>query len=382
MRVQVTRWFPVPALVGALAMAWAPTCAAQDDPEDPAVATLARYFTGSDHVAVRSLMGDYTFTSHKDLSLAIHWNNERVTIPAIDAPIGSSEAIDAITTASRPISGNAFRDFAKVRNEFQGALSRRHVGLDYYVSTESDYLGQQIGARYDRDLSNQQFNLALGTSYGWDAIAPVADDDTQTAADTKTTLHWNAIATRVLTPSTLVRVGLEYNLVNGLQHNPYRNVYAGGTIVPEHHPDHRERRDLFVKLNQYLQNRSSIKLSYRFYDDDWGIVSHEIGSKLSQYVTHGVFAQYQYRYYTQSDADFYRSVYTTIDGVGGYLTGDYRMAALSSHLFGVALNLDFGVLTADTAWLRRLRARMSYDRYFNSNNYSANILESGVDFRF
>ena len=81
-------------------------------------------------------------------------------------------------------------------------------------------------------------------------------------------------------------------------------------------------------------------------------------------------------------ADFYRLVYPSTDGVGGYLTGDYRMAALSSHLFGVAVNLDFGVLAAESATLRRLRARMSYDRYFNSNNYSANILESGVDFRF
>jgi hypothetical protein len=378
----VTRWLPVSALAGALAVAWAPCCAAQEDPDEPAVGTLVRVFTGSDHVAVRSLMGDYTFTSQKDLSLAIHWNNERVTIPGIDAAAGSQEAIDAITTASRPIAGNAFQDFAKVRNEFQGALTRRHAALDYYLSSESDYLGQQVGARYDRDLSNQQLNLAVGTSYGWDAIAPVADDDTQTAADTKTTFHWNAIATRILTPTTLVRVGLEYNLVDGLQHNPYRNVYAGGSIVPERHPDHRARRDLFVKLNQYLQNRSSIKFNYRFYSDDWGIASHEIGSKLSQYVTHGVFAQYQYRYYTQGDADFYRSVYPTIDGVGGYLTGDYRMAALSSHLFGVAMNLDFGDLAADSNWLRRLRARMSYDRYFNSNNYSANILESGVDFRF
>lgn len=382
MRVQVIRWLPASVLAGALAVAWAPRCAAQVDPDEPALGTLARVFSGSDKVSVRSLMGDYTFNAPRDISLAIHWNNERVTIPAIDAAVGSAEAIDAITTASRPIAGNAFQDFTKIRNEFQGALTRRNAALDYYVSTESDYLGQQIGVRYERDMSNDQLNVAFGSSYGWDAIAPVADDDTQTADDTKRTLHWNAVATRIVTEKTLVRVGVEYNLVDGIQHNPYRNVYAGGTNVPERHPDHRERRDLFVRLNQYLDNRSSLKLSYRLYNDDWGIDSNEIGSKLSQYLTQGVYAQYQYRYYTQSDADFYQSAYPTIDGVGGYLTGDYRMAALSSHLFGVAVNLDFAVLTADTAWLRRLRARMSYDRYFNSNNYSANILESGVDFRF
>jgi hypothetical protein len=376
------RWLPLSVLAGALVVTWASPSAAMDDPDEPAVGTLVRFFTGSDHVTVRSLVGDYTFDGPRDLSLAVHWNNERVTIPAIEAPVGSSEAIDAITTASRPISGNAFQDFSKVRNEFQGALTRGHVGVDYYVSSESDYLGQEVAARYDRDLGSQQLNLAVGTSYGWDAIDPVADDDTNTGRSTKTTLHWNAVATRIVTATTLVRVGVEYNVVDGLQHNPYRNVYAGGTNVPERHPDHRERRDAFVKLNQYLRNRSSLKLSYRFYNDDWGIASQEIGSRLSQYITHGVFAQYQYRYYTQSEADFYRSVYATTSGVNGYLTGDYRMAALSSHLFGVALDFDLGAMAAESAWLRRLRARMSYDRYFNSNNYSANILESGVDFRF
>lgn len=379
--MQVTRWLPLSALAGALVLAWAPCALAQEDPEEPAVGTLVRFFTGSDHVGIRSLMGDYTFTTPRNMSLAVHWNNERVTIPAIDAAQGSAEAVDAITTASRPISGNAFQDFNKVRNEFQGVLTRGNKALDYYLSTESDYLGQQVGARYDRDVGGDQLNLAFGASFGWDAIAPLADDDTQTADDTKTTLHWNAIVTRILTPTTMARAGVEYNLVDGLQHNPYRNVYAGGTIVPERHPDHRTRRDLFLKLNQYLRNRSSLKFSYRFYDDDWGITSHELGSKLSQYVTGGVFAQYQYRYYTQDAADFYRDSYSTIDGVGGYLTGDYRMAALSSHLFGVALDFDFGIIATES-WVRRLRARMSYDRYFNSNNYSANILESGLDFRF
>ena len=39
----------------------------------------------------------------------------------------------------------------------------------------------------------------------------------------------------------------------------YRNVYAGGTNVPERHPEHRQRRDAFVRLNHALPNRSSVK---------------------------------------------------------------------------------------------------------------------------
>ena len=114
------------------------------------------------------------------------------------APAGTQEAVDAITTASRPISNNAFEDFIKVRNEFQGSISSGNRALEYYLSTETDYLGQQLTARYDRDVQDELVNLAFATSYGWDAIQPVEDSDTNAGDDKKTTLHWNVVATRVV----------------------------------------------------------------------------------------------------------------------------------------------------------------------------------------
>jgi hypothetical protein len=349
---------------------------------EPVVGSMLRLFTDSEQIAVRSLMGNYAFSMWRDAGVTLHWNNERVTIPAVKAPPGTDDAVDAITTASRPIAGNAFEDYVKVRNEVQGELERGPATFQYYVSSESDYLAQQLGATMNRDFMDQQLNVSMGTSYGWDAIAPLADDDTRTAADQKSTIHWNAVATRVLTPTTMLRLGLEYNVVNGLQHNPYRNVYAGGGHVPERHPEHRERRDAFLKLSQYLNQRSSVKLGYRFYDDDWGIASHELDSRLSQYLVHGLYARWEYRWYTQTPATFWRDEYEDAEGVGGYRSGDYRMGPLSSHLFGLALDLDLDAFAVENERLKPFAVRIEYDRYFNSNNYSANILEAGLDYKF
>ena len=382
--VRGTRVLGPAALAQTLAVvaAWAIPALAEPPPDAPIANSMFRYFTGSDHIGVRSLMGDYTMPVFQSSALTLHWNNEQVRIPAISAPAGTQEAIDAITTASRPIAGNAFQDFVKVRNEFQGGIHAEHRSVDYYLSTESDYLGQQVTAKVDRDVRDDLLNLAVGTSVGWDAIRPAEDSDTNSDDDKKTTLHCNLVATRIMAPTTVVRAGFEYNIVHGLQHNPYRNVYAGGTNVPERHPDARQRRDLFVKLNQYLSNRSSLKLNYRLYNDDWGITSHEIGSNINQYITQGVFVRWDYRYYTQTSADFYRPEYPTVDGIGGYRTGDYRMGVLSSHLFGAAVNVDLADLITDHDWWRRLGLSVNYERYFNNNNYSANIVETSLDFRF
>lgn len=381
--MQVKTWLPVAALVAlGTSVGLAPPCSAQDSSEPKEANGLLRYFIDSDKIVVRSYVEDFSMPIGRNLGLSMHWNNERVVVPAVKAAPGTVEAVDAITTASRPITGNAFEDFVKTRNEFTGALSRGNAAIEYYHSIESDYLARQLGASWNRDWNDQQFNLAVGTSLGWDDIEPLADDDTRTAPDRKTTLHWNAVATQVLGPKTVVRWGVEMNQVAGLQHNPYRRVWAGGTSAPERHPDRRSRRDAFVKVSQYLENRSSLRGDYRIYSDDWGVVSHETSAKLSQYVGRGVVVQYDYRWYTQSSAEFWREEYTATNGVDGFLTGDYRLGPLSSHLFGVALNFDLGVLAAESPTLRRFNLSLDYERYFNSNNYSADILETGIDFRF
>lgn len=372
-----------PTVLALLAGAGFAARAAAAEPSDPqAVNGLLRTFTDSDHVRVRSFVEEYSVPLGANMGLTVHWNNERVVIPAIAAAPGSAEAVDAITTASRPISGNAFQDFQKVRNEYTGSLTRGPASIEYYHSVENDYLARQVGAGWNRDFMNQQFNLALGTSWGWDDIEPLANDRQSTAPDRKTTLHWSAVGTQVLSPTTVLRAGIEMNSVDGLQHNPYRRVWAGGTSAPERHPDHRARRDAFVKLNQWFDNRSSLRGDYRFYTDDWGVVSHETSAKLSQYVAPGAFVQWDYRWYTQSAADFWRAEYASPNGVNGFLTGDYRLGPLSSHLFGASLHFDLGVMAAEHRWLNRLDLSLDYERYFNSNNYSADILETGIDFRF
>lgn len=380
--MQLRSWIRPAAMAAGLCVVLAPRGEAFPDADEQTVDYLIQFFTDSQKITVRSSIGTYALALPSNTAFNVHWNNEKVVVPAIEAPPGTQEAVDAITTASRPISGNPYEDYVKVRNEVEGTLARGPAAATYYVSSETDYLAQQISGSYNRDFIDQLFNISIGASFGWDEIKPLADDDTPGSGGRKTTLHWNAVATRVLTPKTVVRAGLELNMVNGLQHNSYRNVYAGGTNVPEHHPDQRQRRDAFLRLNQYFDNRSSLRLHYRLYSDDWGINSHEAGAKLSQYVTHGVFVRYRYRWYTQSDAEFYRDEYTTTQGVDGYLTGDYRMAALSAHLFGLALNYDLDGIAQGIEVLSRTGVWISYERYFNSNNYSSNTFSTGLAYHF
>ena len=352
--------------------------------DDPSVGYTLHFFSDVDGVDVYSQYGDFGMIFMRDATLNIQWGHDTVIIPGIEAAPGTQEAVDAITSASRPIAGTAapYEDFVKIRDEVQSTVTYGRYRASYYVSTESDYFAQMVTVNYNRDFMADNFNLSGGVSFGWDDIKPLADDDTPGIADYRQTLHGNLVATQILTPLTVVRVGGEFNSVKGLQHDPYRNVYVAGTNVPELHPKDRNRWSASVGVNQYITNRSSIKIDYRYYWDDWGVSSHTIGGKLSQYVTDEIVVRYRYRYYSQDPATFYSTDYTVPGGIDGYRTADYRLGDYGAHLFGGRVFWSPRRLLQRVGWLDRTQLIFSYEHYFNTNNFSANVFETGLRFTF
>jgi hypothetical protein len=342
------------------------------------------FFSDVDDVSVSSHFVRQDVQLENSLVAAIQINHETVIVPAIDASIGSEEAADAITTASRPISDltDAFSDFVKVRNEIQGSMAYRGAEVGYYLSDENDYFAQMVWTNYGRDFMGENFNLSGGLNYAWDRIEPVNDIRTQGTPGSRNTLYMSLVATQVLTPTTVLRVGLERSLVDGLQHNPYRNVYAGGGNEAEVHPLRRGRNDVFVRISQFIRNGSSVKVDYRYYSDDWHVDSHTLGTRLTQYITDDFVVRYRYRYYRQSGAWFFRDEYESSSGIDGYLTGDYRLGEFDAHLFGgkIFWNLDHFFESYD--FIQRVDLTLGYERYFNSTNFTANIFETGLEMSF
>mgnify|MGYP006277178465 FL=1 len=347
-------------------------------------AYVFQVFRDVDDIRVTTHQNVYGVELENQFAFRLSLAHQTVVIPAVDAPPGSEDAVDAITTASRPIRdiGDAYEDYARTRQEVQVDLSRPGIGLGYYFSDEEDYVAQMVRAQWDRDFAQENFNLSVGASFGWDAIDPLADADSDAIADHRNTLYANVVATQILTKTTVLRVGYERFWVDGLQHNPYRNVYVAGGNETERHPDARARQDVYLRLNQYLPLRASLKLEAKLYGDDWGVTSTTLGARLSQYVGDTFVVRYRYRFYDQSAADFWSDDYTAPGGIDGYRTVDYRLSAFDAHLFGTRVHWSLQNVLDDGGVWNGLALQLGYERYFNSNNFSANILEAGVSLDF
>jgi hypothetical protein len=232
------------------------------------------------------------------------------------------------------------------------------IGGGYRYSTENDYWsnGGVLSVAFDMASNNTTLDLAVfGSS---DTVGRAGDPGFKKPQQS---LGGRVSLTQVLDTKSVAQLSWETTRVSGYQAGPYRFVGIGGQgtcagsaiyCVPEVVPNLRTRNAAVGRVRRALGERVSLGAEYRFYIDDWSLYSHTIASDLALLVgEHGMLSA-SYRYYTQSEADFYRPRYVNEGTVPRYLTRDRELSALYSNRVGVGylheLGLDDGsaVVTA------------------------------------
>jgi Protein of unknown function (DUF3570) len=316
--------------------------------------------------------------------IAITYSLDMVSMPAIEGVPGSEEHLDALTTASRPVSGDYQESdtYQKRRHQLEGAVGMRSFTGTFYTSIEEDWHAYQAGLSWQRQLAEENTLLALDGSLGWDQISPIVEEGTPTRDDRRTSLSMVGTWQQTIDVRTQSRLALEVGQIRGYQANPYRSVRTDSTIVAEVHPRERLRTALSAEVIRYLDTRSSVRLGYRLYRDDWDLLSHTGNLEFKQALGDLAVLRYRYRYYTQNGASFYREDYVDANGVDGYLTADYKLAPLASNLFGVKLEVP----ALDLLHLSRVFTRadlvLKVERYYTSTDFSAGIFETGIEVAF
>ena len=94
-----------------------------------------------------------------------------------------------------------------------------------------------------------------------------------------------------------------------------------------------------------------LSLSYRFMTDDWSIDSHTLESRLRWPIGTGSYVEPQLRYYTQSEAKFYRASLPAGATLPEHASADFRLGNFDA----VTVGLKFGHrLASGNEWSARL----------------------------
>lgn len=215
--------------------------------------------------------------------------------------------------------------------ELTKKLDRHTVGAQFSYSTESDYESTGLALKDAIDFNQKNTTLLLGLGGTHDRV----DTGSRATTESKDSVDAMIGLTQVLTPTTLFTVNLTLGLVDGFLDDPYKVVELNGALVPENRPDSKDKFIVFLSLSQFIEPLDgSAELSYRFYDDSYGIRADTVTLAWYQKLGRHFVLRPSVRLYQQDEADFYGTRFT---GSPEFYSADYRVSALRGTSYGLKL---------------------------------------------
>ncbi|WP_457743442.1 DUF3570 domain-containing protein [Sulfurimonas sp.] len=209
-----------------------------------------------------------------------------------------------------------------------------------YYSTEADYEGKSLFGSYIRQFNEQ--NTAFGVSFSQSDDKWKPKIKRTLPKDYRRETKLDVSLNQLISPTVSMQLVYSYMYSTGFLADPYHSVpkiTAANLADPkayELYPQNRSGQALALKGIALLSPKNSLKLSYRYYVDDWKIHSHTVDTEWLHDMSDSLVSGIRLRYYTQTKAYFSKPISSyTLANAGELIAVDYRMTAFDSYTVGI-----------------------------------------------
>lgn len=314
---------------------------------------------------------------------------------------GDDDDGDAISSASSAAAGGG----QDTRHELTAGVSHNFrdlfkAELYYDTSSEKDYKSTTPTITLSKELFNKNTTLSFGFSKNMDEISGKFLGRTEK----RNTSNYYLGVTQVVSPVTIVQAGYSHSNSKGYMPEGIRLVPVDGataascteesaTCMDEAFPDTRKRNAFILGINHYfkketdttiadkalgLTNGSTIRLTFRYYYDDWDIDAFTAEVVQTRPLSEKRTLRLNYRAYIQDKAFFFKGDYLSSDTLRS-TSPQHR--SFHTHLLGAKL-------------IHKLKSRPQagpfelgtlegkYEFYLESSRVSAHIFMASLRFVF
>ena len=359
---------------------------------------------------------DGSWSGQVELRANYYWERStRVVAPGVDAMVTAPNGVrvtgdylvDSITSASQAAGVIEDIRFTEIRHqgglgagyEFDLGETQLDLSLSTSVSKEPDYLSLGGGINGALSLNDRNSVVRLGLYYLHDEIrqqfrsgsqtTPMQDGSTSADAFEESFDAFAAVVgwDQVWSPQLITELTYQYGYLNGFLANAYRRVGIddNSVFLAENHPGQRNRHTLTARLAYYHPvSRTSLNIFLRGYADDWSVFAITPEVRIYQEITRYAYLRLRYRFYSQSQSDFYEDTYRSDENVLDEVTADPKMSEFRSHMLGLqlVLGLDFleGTALEPVAdW----SLDFSFDHLWNENRFGNGVIaQAGIIAKF
>jgi Protein of unknown function (DUF3570) len=301
----------------------------------------------------------------------------------------SADGLDAVSSASRDNEAGEIDVVSTFASERKGEWSMRY-GAHFEEPLRSGFAG--LG--WVGHFADDNFSVGFNTNFVFDTFDYIHPLGWSQGQNRRYTLSDNLTLTQVLSPTTLLSgsYGLTFQtgtLATTWNSVPIENAKASGcgndpTQLPEYDcpnrkperlPHTRTRHAFALQLNQHVpRTHSTIKLTYRYYVDDFNLQAHTPGIMLYQWIGRRFYLRAMYRYHWQKGVVFYTTGTRTGIPDDTPITADSDLAPFSAHQFGMKAVV---YLTAPRSLRGAQYLDAGYSRYQRTNDLRVNVFSLG-----
>lgn len=287
----------------------------------------------------------------------------RLWVPVDVVTAASPDAIDALSTASRTNEAASLDLTASYRRTPSNELSLRTA---FHI--EEPFRSWLVGVGGSHALADDNTVIAYSLNQVFDWLDRFDLRGARHGAGFRSSTNANLGLTQLLSPSTIGQLNYGVTVQLGELSNTWNAVpLASGGLGDERLPRLRHRHAFVGRLTQALPWRGSIRAGYRFYVDDWGIKAHTLDAALYQRITRYVYLRANYRFHTQTAADFFTLAASPDEA--GPRTADSDLQAFHAHAAGGFLAVDLEL----RRHARGLHFDLGYERYVRTNNLQMDV---------
>ena len=266
-------------------------------------------------------------------------------------------------------------------------LDRGKDTLSAGFSKERDYLAINFGLAAERHLNDKNTTVSTAGGFSYDWIDPTDAKKFPTlrpSHEEKWSIDLFAGLSQILSRASTAQVTFNYKHSDGYLSDPYKAIQGfldTDDLLPDARPDKKDQLSILFRYRHHLEGISaSLHGDYRFYVDDWGILSHTLEVAWYQNIFGWLTLTPSARWYSQSKADFYDSLLPQGTTSAKQASNDFRLSpygAVSAKIKADIELLDLWNYRAPEALQRigissglDLILSLSYERYISDGNFA------------
>jgi len=268
-----------------------------------------------------------------------------------------------------------------VENEKKGTT----VGVGFSYSTEFDYksIGGNIFFTKKSKNKNREFTAKFQAYL--DQVSLVEPIELRSSPDQgnpntpRNTFDGSLSYSQIINQRLQIMLMAEVVEQQGYLSLPFHRVYfSDASVHMENLPSSRFKVPLGIRASYFLGDRFIIKGYYRFYTDDWGLVSHTANIEVPVKITPFLSVSPFYRFYSQTAIKYF-APYEEHTSQDQYYTSNYDVSGFTSDFYGAGIRFAppkgiFGIQHFTMAEIR-------YGHYTRTTGLHSDIISLNLKFK-